>query len=53
MSTRFLTNRRDNTLIDKFAGVFSNNPDIQFFDASAPSAIETYMADINISESFV
>ena len=33
MSTRFFTNRRDNTLIDKFAGVFSNNPDIRFFDA--------------------
>jgi len=27
MSTRFFANRRDNTLIDKFAGVFSNNPD--------------------------
>lgn len=33
MSTRFFTNRRDNTLIDKFAGVFSNNPEIRFFDA--------------------
>jgi superfamily II DNA or RNA helicase len=33
MSTRFFTNRRDNTLIEKFAGVFSNNPDIRFFDA--------------------
>lgn len=100
MSTRFFTNRRDNTLIDKFAGVFSNNPDIRFFDAlvgyfrssgyfalrphlanlekirilvgidvdqraalcqergllfdaSAPSAIETFMADVkkDISES--
>ncbi|MDD4019279.1 MAG: hypothetical protein PHV28_15210 [Kiritimatiellae bacterium] len=26
MSTRFFTNRRDNTLIEKFAGVFSNKP---------------------------
>jgi superfamily II DNA or RNA helicase len=33
MSTRFFTNRRGNTLIEKFAGVFSNNPDIRFFDA--------------------
>jgi len=33
MSTRFFTNRRDNTLIDKFIGVFGNNPDIRFFDA--------------------
>ena len=33
MSTRFFTNRRDNTLIEKFAGVFANNPDILFFDA--------------------
>ena len=33
MSTRFFTNRRNNTLIEKFAGVFSNNPDIRFFDA--------------------
>jgi superfamily II DNA or RNA helicase len=99
MSTRFFTNGRENTLIDKFAGVFSNNPDIRFFDAlvgyfrssgyfalrphlanlekirilvgidvdqraarcqergllfdaSAPSAIETFMADVkkDISE---
>ena len=33
MSTRFFTNRRNNTLIEKFAGVFANNPDILFFDA--------------------
>ena len=33
MSTRFFTNRRNNTLIEKFAGVFVNNPDILFFDA--------------------
>ena len=33
MSTRFFTNRHDNTLLAKFAGVFANNPDIQFFDA--------------------
>jgi hypothetical protein len=33
MSTRFFTNRHDNTLLAKFAGVFANNPDILFFDA--------------------
>ena len=43
MSTRFFTNRRDNTLIEKFAGVFANNPDILFFDAlvAAVSALES------------
>jgi hypothetical protein len=28
MRTRLFTNRRDNTLLDKFAGVFANNPDL-------------------------
>ena len=28
MSTRFFTNRRDNTLLEKFAGVFANNPNL-------------------------
>jgi len=32
MNKRFFTNRRGKTPIDKFAGVFSNNPDIRFFD---------------------
>ena len=33
MSTRFFTNDGDNTLLQKFAGVFANNKDIRFFDA--------------------
>jgi len=33
MSTRFFTNDGDNTLINKFQGVFENNRDIQSFDA--------------------
>lgn len=40
MGTRFFTNRRDNTLIEKFAGVFSNNPDIisPNFTSNAPKS---------------
>lgn len=33
MSTRFFTNAGDNTLLAKFAGVMSHNPDIERFDA--------------------
>lgn len=33
MSTKFFTNENENTLLEKFKGVFSNNKDIQFFDA--------------------
>lgn len=33
MSTRFFTNDGENTLINKFQGVFHNNRDIQSFDA--------------------
>ena len=33
MSTRFFTNADENTLLKKFAGVFDNNPDIEWFDA--------------------
>ena len=33
MSTRFFTNEADNTLLNKFKGVFENNKDIEFFDA--------------------
>jgi superfamily II DNA or RNA helicase/HKD family nuclease len=33
MSTRFFTNEAQNTLLNKFEGVFANNRDIQFFDA--------------------
>jgi len=33
MSTRFFTNDGENTLINKFQGVFENNRDIQSFDA--------------------
>jgi superfamily II DNA/RNA helicase len=33
MSTRFFTNDKDNTLLNKFKGVFENNKDIEFFDA--------------------
>lgn len=33
MSTKFFTNREENTLIKKFEGVFKYNPNIQYFDA--------------------
>lgn len=33
MSTRFFTNDGENTLLAKFAGVFTHNPDIARFDA--------------------
>lgn len=33
MSTKFFTNSEENTLINKFEGVFTYNPNIQHFDA--------------------
>jgi len=33
MSTKFFTNNEENTLIKKFEGVFTYNPNIQYFDA--------------------
>jgi len=33
MSTRFFTNEEQNTLLQKFEGVFTHNQNIQFFDA--------------------
>lgn len=33
MSTRFFTNAGDNTLLNKFKGIFEHNRDIEFFDA--------------------
>ncbi len=33
MSTKFFTNSEENTLINKFEGVFTFNPNIQYFDA--------------------
>lgn len=33
MSTKFFTNSEDNTLLNKFEGVFRYNPNIKFFDA--------------------
>ena len=33
MSTRFFTNEQQNTLLNKFEGVFTHNRDIRFFDA--------------------
>jgi hypothetical protein len=33
MSTKFFTNQNENTLLNKFKGVFENNRDIEFFDA--------------------
>jgi superfamily II DNA/RNA helicase len=33
MSTKFFTNNKENTLLKKFEGVFTYNPNIQFFDA--------------------
>tara|TARA_B100000513_G_scaffold50177_1_gene19033 strand:+ start:95 stop:538 length:444 start_codon:yes stop_codon:yes gene_type:complete len=33
MSTRFFTNDGENTLLNKFKGVFEHNKDIEYFDA--------------------
>ena len=33
MSTKFFTNSGDNTLLNKFAGIFEHNADIERFDA--------------------
>src|SRR5260370_35345722 len=33
MSSRFFTNAGENTLLNKFAGVFAHNPDLAQFDA--------------------
>lgn len=33
MSTRFFTNNKENTLLNKFKGVFENNKNIEYFDA--------------------
>ncbi len=33
MSTRFFTNFGDNTLLNKFKGIFEHNKDIEYFDA--------------------
>jgi superfamily II DNA/RNA helicase len=33
MSTKFFTNSEENTLINKFEGVFTYNPNIKYFDA--------------------
>jgi superfamily II DNA/RNA helicase len=33
MSTRFFTNDGENTLLNKFKGIFENNKDIEYFDA--------------------
>ena len=33
MSSRFFTNHGDQTLLNKFQGIFDNNPDIEWFDA--------------------
>lgn len=33
MSTKFFTNKEQNTLLNKFKGIFANNQDIEFFDA--------------------
>ena len=30
MSTKFFTNKGDNTLLKKFEGIFKNNKDIEF-----------------------
>jgi superfamily II DNA or RNA helicase len=33
VSTKFFTNEKENTLLNKFAGIFEHNRDIEFFDA--------------------
>jgi len=53
MGTRFFTNEGENTLLNKFRGVFQNNPDIDFFDAlvgyfraSGYFAIRPYLTNV-------
>ena len=53
MSTRFFTNRDENTLLNKFEGVFEHNKDIRFFDAlvgffrsSGYFALRPHLADV-------
>ncbi len=53
MATKFFTNKDDNTLLNKFKGVFENNKDIRFFDAlvgyfrsSGYFAIRPYLEDV-------
>ena len=56
MSTRFFTNSGDNTLLNKFKGIFENNRDIEFGDDTLPLfAVQTpeeLRPAIIISESF-
>nr|HPI21036.1 phospholipase D-like domain-containing protein [Candidatus Kapabacteria bacterium] len=54
MTTNFFTNETDNTLFDKFKGVFENNKNIKFFDtlvgylrASGYFKISKLLADYN------
>lgn len=53
MSTKFFTNENENTLLNKFAGIFENNKDIYFFEAlvgyfraSGYFAIRQYLKDV-------
>jgi superfamily II DNA/RNA helicase len=53
MSTRFFTNHEQNTLLNKFQGIFENNKDIRFFDAlvgyfrsSGYFAIRPFLEDV-------
>ena len=53
MGTRFFTNDGENTLLNKFKGVFTDNPDIACFDAlvgyfrsSGYSAIHPYLRNV-------
>jgi hypothetical protein len=41
MSTKFFTNSEENTLINKFAGVFTYNPHIQYFDDNTIKTINS------------
>ncbi len=54
MATKFFTNKEENTLLNKFKGVFENNKDIYFFDAlvgyfrsSGYFAIRPYLEDVS------
>lgn len=53
MKTRFFTNAEENTLLQKFEGIFSNNKQIQYFDAlvgyfrsSGYFAIRPFLEDV-------
>jgi len=58
MSNKFFTNEGQNTLLEKFKGIFENHKDIEHFDAlvgylraSGYFSIRPYISDVPITSS--